>query len=354
MRQDFETRLRLQLRAAAERDASGGVVAHALRDARGRLGSPALAGGLAVVAVAVAVVIGALALRGEQAPPVGPRVVARLALTPNPEQVLSAFGSAWIADPNAGEIVRVDPESRRVIARIRVGGQQRVGVNAVAGELWITIEQRRAVLRVDPATNALLPRLTLRTPGGRRFAAGDVLAHGRLAWALGFEQALRVDPATGAGLQLIEPRAGVTWFELGDDTLWALGRDGILRGLDAQGRTVRELRPQLPGTELVIDVGSALLANSGPTLARIDTSNGRVEWQRTLGRQINNGALGNGVFWVQYSPAHGSDRLAALALDDGATVAETALPVLGATGMAMIDRELWIDTPGGRTLVVRP
>ena len=68
MREDFVTRLQLQLRDAAEREARGSTLGQALRGARWRLGSPALAGAVAAVALVLAVGAGALLLRDEPRP----------------------------------------------------------------------------------------------------------------------------------------------------------------------------------------------------------------------------------------------------------------------------------------------
>jgi hypothetical protein len=43
----------------------------------------------------------------------------------------------------------------------------------------------------------------------------------------------------------------------------------------------------------------------------------------------------------------------AVTADSGKTVSSTVLNTFGSTGMALTGREVWIDTTGGETLVVR-
>ena len=168
MTEDFVTRLGLQLRDAAEREARRSAPARALRS---RPAVPALALGAVVLVLAVAAA--ALWLRGDDAPPLPatPTVIAELELTPNPEQIVPAFGSIWIADPVAGTLVRVDPGSRAVLARIPVGSAPFINPQPVGDELWAVNSDSARLTRIDPRTNRVLARSALRTPAGRPFAA---------------------------------------------------------------------------------------------------------------------------------------------------------------------------------------
>jgi DNA-binding beta-propeller fold protein YncE len=356
MREDFVTRLQLQLRDAAEREARGGMLGHAFRGARWRLGSPVLAGAAAALAILVAVGTGALLLRDDTAP-AGPHVVATLELTENPEQLMPAFGAVWIADPVAGDVVRVDPERRAVTARIPVGDAQQITIQPVGGELWAIAGQLDEVLRIDPATNRVAGTFTLRDPGGREFQALDVLANDRAVWAVSAEGALRLDPRTGDALQRVAaPRGGheARWFTIGEDTLWVYGTDGVIQRFDAAtGALQGRLRPQLAGTQVFGDLAGDVVGwNGDGRVARMDGRTGAMGWQRVVGERIHAADYGAGLLWYFATRPSEPARLLALDPRDGAVVSSVPMPIFGATGLAVIGDEVWIDDAGGRTLVV--
>jgi hypothetical protein len=356
MREDFVTRLQLQLRDAAEREARGGTLGHAFRGARWRLGSPALAGAVAALAVLLALGAGALLLRDDTAP-AGPHVVATLEVTGNAEQLVPAFGAVWIADPVAGEVVRVDPQRRTVTARIPVGSAQRIVVEPVGGELWAIGDQPSELLRIDPATNRVAESVTLRDLDGRTFPALEVLANDDAVWAVSAEGALRLDPRTGAAKQLVAPPRGgneARWIELGGETLWIYGTNGVIRRFDARsGAPQGQLRPQLAGTQAFGDLAGDLIGTDGDgRVARMDGRTGAIRWQRIVGERIHAVDYGAGLLWYFATRPGEPARLVALDPRDGAVVSSTDMPGFGATGLAVIGDEVWIDDAGGRTLVV--
>jgi outer membrane protein assembly factor BamB len=355
MTDDFVTRLQLQLRDAAEREARAGTFGHALRGARWRLGSPAVATALAALIAALAVAAGALLLRDESEP-AGPHVVARLELTGNPTEIIRAFGSLWIGDPVAGDVVRVDPGSQRVIARIPVGQGQAVTVEPVGKELWVLSTQPTEALRIDPATDTVVGRVGFRTPAGRPFSTTHVFAAPAGMWAVGSEGALRLDPRTGTGLTLVSrPTADseMSGAAVGTENLWTLRTDGRIQRFDAATGDPREgFRPGLAGTYFIAGLGRDLMALAGGTIARLDGTTGRVIWERPLGEHVQRFDLADGLIWVYSTTPRERDRLTALAADSGRTAASTTLDTFGATGLAIDGREIWIDTTG-RTIVVR-
>lgn len=352
MTDDFVTRLQLQLRDAAEREARSGAPVRALR----QVSAPALATALAVVIGALAVVAGALLLRDEPQP-AGPQVVARLELTGNPEEIGSAFGSLWIADSVAGDVVRVDPESRRVVARIPLGSAQGIAIDLVGNELWVVAEQPTEVLRIDPTANAVTGRVRLRTPAGRPFPALRVLASPAGVWAVGAEGALRLDPATGAGRALVSrPTADseLVGAAVGPEDLWTLRSDGRIERFDAATGDARGAFRSAPaGTSFIAALGHDLLALAGGTVARLDGTTGRMIWERSLGEHVTWFDGADGLIWLYTVTAGRPDRLTALAADSGTPAASTALDTFGATGLVVEGREIWINNAGGQTLVLR-
>jgi virginiamycin B lyase len=96
-------------------------------------------------------------------------------------------GGVWLAEPFAEQVVRIDPASRRVVARILAGaatnlavGQGAVWAVSSRGLLRVDIEEQRVVATV-PASEL---RLTLLVTTG-----------GGAVWAAGWNSVARIDPS---------------------------------------------------------------------------------------------------------------------------------------------------------------
>ncbi len=172
MTDDFTGRLRLQLREAALREEDRGGLARAGAAVRTR---PSLAFGsfAAALAVGLVLVLGLWMVASTDtettAPDAGPRVVANV-------PVADALGrstrsrSAPCGCPRrtTGNILRVDPRTRRVTARIPVGSE--VSLAAGDGSIWAIPREAGVpsspLMRIDPRTNRIVARIPMRAPGG--------------------------------------------------------------------------------------------------------------------------------------------------------------------------------------------
>ena len=135
MNQDFVTQLRLQLREAAQREERRAPFAQRLvRTRRGLPGPAPLAAALAVALLALAVAIGVLQLH-DDSEPVKPKVIDTFKVSDALSSLAGGFGAGWAADPVRGEVLRIDPESREVTARVELGGGE-VRVATGAGAVW--------------------------------------------------------------------------------------------------------------------------------------------------------------------------------------------------------------------------
>jgi virginiamycin B lyase len=96
-------------------------------------------------------------------------------------------GGVWLADPFDEQVVRIDPRTRRVMARIPAGAATTL---AVAGDdVWVL--SSLGLLRIDPARNrvaATASDLDLRR--ARLVAAGA-----GAVWTAGWSSVSRIDPA---------------------------------------------------------------------------------------------------------------------------------------------------------------
>jgi len=171
--------------------------------------------------------------------------------------VATGAGSVWVASPRRGEVIGVDPDTRRVIARIEVGGSPgaivfgggRVwvaddaggGVTAInaahggvfkrglpphveplrlavgAGAVWVSSASTGAVRRIDLGTGVVGPPV----PAGR--GPAGVTVGGGLVWVANSrsDRVTRVDPAThtlfGVPISVGERPGGI---DAGTESVW--------------------------------------------------------------------------------------------------------------------------------------
>jgi sugar lactone lactonase YvrE len=314
------------------------------------------------------VALAALSLRGEPEPAT-PKVLGSYRVAAGLSPPAPGFRAIWTADPIREEILRIDPVTRRVVARIPAGGEARVATGAgavwaIAGDLLYGGDNGPVrLLRIDPATDAVVAQIPMRTPAGDRFAPVELQIQRGAVWAVGLDGALRIDPRRNAG-DLYVPLAGKAGDPRGvvidGDNIWVLTAAGRLRLYDASsGRATGEVRVDAPAPLYLFGgpPGMLTVLTAKNSLALLERASGEVVWRATLGDDIGWLLFDDGVLWVQYTPASDEpgarDRLARLDALTGRRLGEVALPEPGVAGMAKAGRDLWVATPGGKIVVVR-
>jgi sugar lactone lactonase YvrE len=349
------------------------VAQRTVRARRALPGPGPVAAALAVALLALAVALGALALRGEPEP-ASVEVIGTERVAAGLATLAPGFGAVWTADTIRGEVLRIDPATRRVVARIPVRDEARVATGAgavwaIAGDLQYGGDKGPVrLLRIDPATNAVVARIPMRTPAGARFAPVELQIDRGSVWAVGLDGALRIDSARNVADRYV-PLAGKAGDPRGividRDGVWVLTAAGRVRQHDARtGRVIRELRVDAPAALHLFwgPRGTLTLLTAKNELALIERASGRSLWRTEIGADIGAWRFDDGKLWVQYAspgasgaPAGGAepDRLVRLDADTGRPSGQVALPEPGVAGMAKVGRDLWVATPGGTIVVVR-
>lgn len=382
---EFETRLRLALREAAEREAERGRAGRAAARSRStwvvtqRSFVPAAAAILAtLLTLAVATVF--LTHSGSQREALRPpEVVARFTLGESPGGTLGAYGSVWVADKGPDRLLRVDPDSRQVTGRLPLEGN--VAMRPVGGTLWALNATQPAakgdfgdlLLGIDPGSNDITARLRLRTPSGADALGVDLVADQNSFWILGQTASwfrdnnslglMRLTPQDGrASVAFVLPGgSGRVGLALRRDGLWAITADDRLLRYDARtGEKLSGTRLDLPATGRVTAPAPGKLQFAGDTLvtsmpgglAGIDPYTGRLVWRRHLGVAVNAWTQAGGVIWATVS-RQGPDRLVAVQPDDGRVATSVGLDAFGTAGIASVGDQLWITTAGGEAIVLQ-
>jgi DNA-binding beta-propeller fold protein YncE len=114
-----------------------------------------------------------------------------------PQGMTFAAGSVWTADPQSsgnGLVLRIDPATNAVLARISFDGSKAQACGAMAGNdnaVWVTSGcDNPHVARIDPATNKVTATIDA---GG---TAGDIALGFGSVWVTALTTLDRIDPAT--------------------------------------------------------------------------------------------------------------------------------------------------------------
>ena len=356
MREDFVTQLRLQLREAAERDARRGRVrrlAHSLRWDAARPASVVAAGLVAVAALALVVLP---YLRADQPAPAGRdlQVVAHGDLVSRGGGLTVAGGAVWASDLDTGEILRIDPRSRAVQARVQAGVQAGgdLPISAGGGALWAAARGR--LLRIDPADARITGRVRVGEPD-----AGFPVAGAGVMWLIDALELRRVDTERLAFDHTVRVNRGsfmANGVASDGDVIYVQTGEGTITGYDAAtGDQVRSVRVRRPA-HLAQAASGALVLIADDRVEVVDPRIDATRWLRPLGTFSVNAAVVQGSsVWVQGSDAtRARDLLWRLDLGDGRVLGKLTLPDFGVTAMAPVGDALWLVSDGGQLTVVRP
>jgi hypothetical protein len=361
MTEDFTARLRTELRDAALREEQRGGLARAGASLRVR---PALGSLVVAAAVGVVLLVGLWMVSStttETAKPVPtPRIVANVPVTDGLGQSASvAFGSVWLTDTNAGDIVRVDPRTRKVTKRIHVGYE--VSLAADDGAIWAVPRQAGVaaspLLRIDPRTNAVVARIQMRSPGTREPFTGMFFITGPRLWVIGPTGMLAIDTTRNRPVREVDLP--------GDFQIIGAGRQGnelvvtradrsIVRYDAITGRRIARVPWQapngflLPYADKVVKVGLKTVSLAEPTT-------GKPLWRTRIGTELNHADVLDGRLFVEGSNgATSRDVLWELDVHTGRVVGSRTVPGFSVINLFRVGHEIWMITADGHAIVAAP
>jgi DNA-binding SARP family transcriptional activator len=203
--------------------------------------------------------------------PEGDALIGEISFATRPAAIAVVDGSLWVAMEDDETLLRLDPQTRRVMRTIGVGGAP-IELAGAGGSLWVLCEWPTTVVQVDTGTNTVVRTIRLKGLSVGGFRDGrpppSIAASTNAAWlAAGPGLVTRIDAATGRVEHLGSGFAvAVT---VGGGAVWTVGS-----ALHGESAGVRRIDPH---TRRVIE---NVPPPNGPlaTFANGIAANGRGVW----------------------------------------------------------------------------
>jgi DNA-binding beta-propeller fold protein YncE len=188
----------------------------------------------------------------------------------------AGFDAVWALDVVGDRLLEIDPHASRVSRRSRVG-QMPTGLSVGHGHVWIASQVDSTVVEVDPRTG--------RVDATTGFAYGELWPNGLAAAPDGIwvvtghgNEVTRLDPATAAvvqrvpvaGARTLAVAGGALWIgRVGDEPLVRLAGDGTLTSTLSSGYRAGGRGPALAG-------GTSVWLAARNRLTAVDPATGAV------------------------------------------------------------------------------
>ena len=368
MTMELEDRLWVQLEAAAEREARRGRFGRGARGTRSAVQVRRLAPSAALLAVLAAIVV--LVSQNPQRPEPHWRVDQHQLAGGDLAAGVNGFGSLWTYDRGAGQVLRVDPRSHRVVARMSVPTTlPSIAIATGAGAVWAVPVQTPhyavpptgspvTMVRIDPRLNRITARILLRAPDRSTLRPAGVIAQPHVVWVWGQGGVQRIDPVTDRVTTPLEvPDGSLKGFVATPTRVSAATELGRLVSFDAR-TGAREGTIPIPApflSQKLVAVGdSVIVEGEQGSIASVDPISGRRRWTARLGSRPRDLTLIGDRLWVLIaSGSAGRDQLVALDPRTGRVVAHVALPGVDAQAITSDGSTPMVTTADGHLLVVR-
>ncbi len=244
----------------------------------------------------------------------------------NAEGIAVAAGSLWIPAGFHNEVLRIDPETMRVVARI-AAGRSPGSVVSDGSSIWVALQEGAAMVRIDPALNAVVQtvrvgrrdltdgpwqatyagsQILISMPGSGRVAHLDP----RIGRVVGYDDV----GADAASCAHILPAPGGYWL---DDTECSFT---YYRWDAASAQITAQINPQPRNDFGSVVVGNAIYTGEFRCNAAACTRGFLVKYDAVTGMRLAQRVIDTddavlphfvrGTFWVAHSDAGTVQRVA--------------------------------------------
>jgi hypothetical protein len=311
----------------------------------------------AVLAVLIAAAVASLRGEGEARPAFPlPGTFASLRVADALGTVSGGGGDAWVDDRWRERLLRIDHRTGTVTARLPVRG--RVAVAQGVGSVWVLQSGggygrglRGPLLRIDPRTNRVIARIAMPALGFGVVVADDGV------WVWGPDRLMRVaDGRVATTIPVADEEVGETtgFARLGVEAVITTADGHLLRFDAGTGRVLDSVRLPFTAPSLQLADRDRLVLVAGGEVAAIDPDTNAVLWRTRLGFRVGTVVEDGGALWAYGANVDDpGDRVWKLDPVHGTRLGSVLLPAFSTMGMAVIGGTVWVTTAAGRVLVLR-
>jgi YVTN family beta-propeller protein len=324
---------------------------------RGRGAPLVIAGGLLLLAAAVAAWIG---LTGEDElaepnslaviDPASNELETTVPTGVDPAEVDVDGKYVWVANRGDGTVSKVDAPSRTVVAT-RSPDSSVAGLAVGAGGVWIGDTRRQNLVRLDPDLQA--GDRTVRVGPDEldvfgSFSANPVAVGEGAVWVgSGYGGLARVDPETLEMVDDVPVGNDPVALTTGAGAVWVVDQDdGTLARIDPRSANAVTWATQVGQSPAAVAVGEDAIwvaSSQSDTVSRVDPENGAVTAAIPVGRHPTGVATGAGAVWVANSLDGTVSRIDPETNRVEATIAVGEAP----RSVTFADDRVWVSVQSG-------
>ena len=212
--------------------------------------------------------------------------------------LLFAFGSLWVPSCGDHTLVRADPGSGAVAAKIAAApADSEGGIAAGAGSVWLVTGTGGTLTRINAVSNQVEAAIPIASGSSNPlFADGFVWISSHAHDSL-----LKVDPTTNKVIAAIPVGKGPRFLTAGAGSVWTLNQgDGTISRVDTQtSRSTATIDAGIPGEggEIAYGFGAVWATVFGFPVTRVDPQMNQVtaQWAGPGGDSLR---IGHGSLWL--------------------------------------------------------
>jgi hypothetical protein len=274
------------------------------------------------------------------------------AAVPRPGSIVAAFDSVWVSS-RTGSIWRIAPDGR-VLARIADASRSKGlanpfrsipnGLDAGFGSVWSLTDD--AMVRIDPASNRIVARIPIALPSALDVGEGAV-------WVVCCESEitlLRIDPTTMRAEMFADLGTSLATMSVGDGYVWWIrsSEGGGMDRVDPQTGEAISINASYNDQFVVPTPRWIWLINHG-AVQRLDTSGSiRDETSKRKADDSIGASYTDGTLWINDGGAIG--------IDARSGTIEVRIPVFTVKkgwpgGIAQLGNRVWLADPEGNRVL---
>lgn len=209
-------------------------------------------------------------------------VTAKIHVGGDPDWLAIGFGSVWVSVPKTNEIVRINPKSNAIQARIAVDQEPCYGIGIGPTRVWILNCKSQTLTRIDPRVHKVDMRIPVTiAPDGE----GSIAVGYKSVWFISNEDSksdtlTQINAVTGRTRRKIRVGKDCAVVTLSFGSVWVTssGENAVYR-VNPRRRRITAIIPVAPGPRFTAAYNSRLwvLSQSDGSASRIDPVKNKVD-----------------------------------------------------------------------------